>query len=521
MSRRQRRERRTRRKRHTEPRALRTRHSLITGATVTAGVLVGFTATAAADTFEVDNLSDNGALDACTSAPDDCSLRGAVSYADNLVSPYDNITFQSGLSGQITLTGGELNVTGPTYFLGPGANVLRISGNSSSRIFNINQGTPGGRVGIYDLSLMYGHTAGKGGAVYNLDGVIKVVRSVISKNSSDLSGGGIADQGLYNYGYGTYIVDSTVTGNSAAVAGGGVYGHSSLGTIENSTISGNHQTSSSSLFGGGGVFSYYYTTSINDSTIAGNTAARAGGGVLLGQPVSMSGHRDELNNTIVADNSAVVANPDLGGNFTAGFSLIENPAGASINSSVAGSNITGVDPQLNGLSDNGGPTPTQMPAVTSPAIDQGKRALRGSDQRALGRPFEVPTIPNSAAAGADGSDIGAVELQASELPPSTFSAKARGTTLVVSVSAAGSVSVADAKAPLAASAAKKKRKLLLNASSGSGGPPTISVQLRLTKLAKQKLRQKGKVTVNARITFTPNRGIPKTVTQKLQVKSKK
>ena len=86
---------------------------------------------------------------------------------------------------------------------------------------------------------------------------------------------------------------------------------------------------------------------------------------------------------------------------------------------------------------------------------------------------------------------------------------------------AGGVSVSDAKAPLAASAGKKKKKLLLNPSSGSGGPPTISVKLRLTKLAKQKLREKGKVTVNARITFTPNRGIPKTVTQKLKIKSKK
>ena len=46
------------------------------------------------------------------------------------------------------------------------------------------------------------------------------------------------------------------------------------------------------------------------------------------------------------------------------------------------------------------------------------------------------------------------------------------------------------------------------------------MKLRLTKLAKQKLREKGKVTVKARITFTPNRGIPKTVTQKLKLKAK-
>src|SRR5262249_58730390 len=124
------------------------------------------------------------------------------------------------------------------------------------------------------------------------------------------------------------------------------------------------------------------------------------------------------------------------------------------------------------------------------------------------------------------SDMGAVELQASELPPNTFSATASGTTLLVSVSSTGSVGVSDASAPLAASAAKKKKKkkqpkFLLNPSSASGGPPTISVPLLLTKQAKEKLGEKGKLTVNARITFTPNRGIAKTVTQAILVKGKK
>jgi hypothetical protein len=61
----------------------------------------------------------------------------------------------------------------------------------------------------------------------------------------------------------------------------------------------------------------------------------------------------------------------------------------------------------------------------------------------------------------------------------------------------------------------------LKASSGSGGPPTITVALRLTKLAKQKLRQKGKLALKSRITFTPNRGIPNTKKIKLKIKGKK
>ena len=131
MSRRQRRERRSRRQRHAEPRALRTRQSLITGATVTAGALVGFSSTAAAADFQVDNLGDSGLDAQCTSAPADCSLRGAVTTADSGGDAIDHITFQSGLSGQITLTGGEILIQSGIYFYGPGASTLRISGNNS------------------------------------------------------------------------------------------------------------------------------------------------------------------------------------------------------------------------------------------------------------------------------------------------------------------------------------------------------------------------------------------------------
>ena len=522
MSRRQRRERRARRKGHADPTALRTRQSLITGATVTAGALIGFSSTATAADFQVDNLGDDGLKVQCMPAvADDCSLRGAVTTANSGGDAIDNITFQSGLSGQITLTGGEIPILTGIYFLGPGANTLRISGYSSSRIFNIDEGTVGTPVGIYNLSLMYGHTTGNGGAVFNRDALLKVAGSVLAKNYSGHDGGAIYDRGDFDNGYSNYIVDSTISGNTAATRGGGLYGYESLGRIQSSTVSGNHQLSSTNADGGGGVASYD-GSSIYDSTVANNTSGNIGGGLWVGG----TGHSDELANTIVADNSASNSNPDVAGVFNAKFSLIENTSGSAlstaINTTVAGSNITGVDPQLNGLSDNGGPTPTQLPAVTSSVIDQGQRVdPRHADQRGLTRPFDVPTIANSAAAGADGSDIGAVELQAGELPSNAFSAKTKGTTLVVSVSAAGSVSVSDAKAPLSGSAAKKKRKLLLNPSSGSGGPPAISVKLRLTKLAKQKLRQKGKVTVSARITFTPNRGIPKTVTQKLKIKSKK
>jgi hypothetical protein len=78
---------------------------------------------------------------------------------------------------------------------------------------------------------------------------------------------------------------------------------------------------------------------------------------------------------------------------------------------VPGSNLFAVDPQLGGLANNGGLTRTELPAVTSPVVDKGKAFSLTSDQRGLVRPIEIAGIPNSTAAGADGADMGAVELQ--------------------------------------------------------------------------------------------------------------
>ena len=77
----------------------------------------------------------------------------------------------------------------------------------------------------------------------------------------------------------------------------------------------------------------------------------------------------------------------------------------------AGGDIVNTDPQLGPLEDNGGPTATMALATTSPAVDRGAAFGLATDQRGLPRPFDFSSVPNSSAAGADGSDIGAFELQ--------------------------------------------------------------------------------------------------------------
>jgi len=97
----------------------------------------------------------------------------------------------------------------------------------------------------------------------------------------------------------------------------------------------------------------------------------------------------------------------------------------------------------------------------------------------------------------------------------------KGKTLAVNVASAGTVDVTDGGAQASTSGAFAAAKKLLKPSRASGGPGKIEVRLKLTKAAQQQLRRKGKVTVNARITFTPNGGSPNSQTAKLKVRRKK
>ena len=123
-----------------------------------------------------------------------------------------------------------------------------------------------------------------------------------------------------------------------------------------------------------------------------------------------------IDSTIVAGNTknaAVLGDTDLDGAFTGSFDLVQNLGGATL---AGSSNILGQDPQLGPLASNGGLTQTRKPAQTSPAIDKGSASGLTTDQRgaAFARTFDVPSIANAG----DGTDIGAVELQATEAPQS-------------------------------------------------------------------------------------------------------
>jgi len=355
------------------------------------------------------------------------------------------------VTGAITLQNGQLEITDPLTVQGPGANVLKVDGGLNSRIIDAHTkyDEP---VSISGLTLTRGDAgAESGGAIRNYQGDLAISNAVISGSTTTQSGGGIylyhgslsvdsttlSDNTATMYGGGVYIYDSddagqsvirnsTLSGNTVYGDGGGVYVADSAPQgpvlIQNDTIFKNHAGDDSADHGGGVYdFSDPPVVTVDSSTIVGNSTTGGGGGIFFQ-------HGDTIRNSIVSNNTSDVVTdtfgPDLGTRqdgdpIKTAFDLVEDPTGPAIDELVSGSNIFGVDPQLGELQDNGGTTDTQLPADTSPAINKGSAFGLTTDQRGLARPAAFPGVANSVAAGADGSDIGAVEVQsgASSLPP--------------------------------------------------------------------------------------------------------
>jgi hypothetical protein len=233
--------------------------------------------------------------------------------------------------------------------------------------------------------------------------------SVISGNTADGDGGGIYDGGFSGpaFGYNDLIIDSTISGNHAGASGGGLYAYFGFGGVYSSTIVGNYATR------GAGISVFHPGTTIQDSTIASNHATVQAGGI---RGITSLGTSPHVFSTIVAGNTAPSA-PDFelnpGHTAQTQFSLIQNTSGVAVNSTVAGSNIFGVDPLLGPLQMNGGPTPTMKPSGLSPVVDKGNTGAT-RDQRGFTRPFDVAAVAN--AVGGNGADIGAVELQSGDGP---------------------------------------------------------------------------------------------------------
>lgn len=303
---------------------------------------------AKAETFTVTNTNDSGAG----------SLREAINTA-NSNGRSDTITFDLPANSPIRL-GGQLDI-GPDagnalVIEGPGADQLSVSGDASSRVFEV---AIGANVTISGLTVTDGNAPGVpgvGGGIVNW-GTLTLSSSVVSSNRAASGGGGV-------YNGGTMILnDSTVLGNSTdgevtegggilsvgvlklnnstvhdnyAMFGGGIYNGGGVATLNRSTVSGNGSdfgggvyneaaltlngstVSGNNAFYGGGILSLG-TLVVDSSTISGNSASDGGG---LASDTDLMGEDATLKNTTISGNSA----SETGGGVlnTDGFMVIEN-----------------------------------------------------------------------------------------------------------------------------------------------------------------------------------------------------
>jgi hypothetical protein len=217
----------------------------------------------------------------------------------------------------------------------------------------------------------------------------------------------------------------------------------------------------------------------------------------------------EIDNTIISGNTST-NDPQFGDVYfqypaNVAFSLIGNPGPAGLFSQT-GPNLLGADPQLGPLQNNGGPTPTEAPSASSPVIDKGKAFGLATDQRGVLRPIDFPSIPN--AAGGDGSDIGAFELQ----PDTAFKLgklkrnTRKGTAkqlVILPLPDAGSVTI-------------KGKGLKTKTRQVTGG-----ANLKLPVIAKGKKRKalnaSGKVKIKAQVIYNATGNAAKTIKRKLKL----
>jgi hypothetical protein len=339
-----------------------------------------------------------------------------------IVDPFiaDNIGFVGGVyndvTGTLILAGGS--VVSNTATAGPGGGVYNHDGAKLTILavdisHNQAQGPSGDGGGVYSLgslviqdSNLSSNSGHYGGGIYSGGGVTLTL-DTLANNSAQTGGGLDIESGSGS------IDQSTFSGNTATSGGGlwvnGVF--ADYMTIDNSTFNSNiaNDGDGGGLIGsglhlyltndtlshnqaignGGGVANNSGFLRLNNVTIAGNTADGDGGG-LYNDPSSRS---VTFYNTLIAGNVDTGGQaPDCAGELTSSdHNLIQSTLGCAITGTTI-HNITGTNPLLGPLQNNGGPTWTQALLPGSPAIDAGAPPSSGfdcaaKDQRGITRPI--------------------------------------------------------------------------------------------------------------------------------------
>jgi hypothetical protein len=340
---------------------------------------------------------------------------------------------RSGKSGGgVSVAGGSLTllssaITGNTTTTDQDFSTLTPDDGGGGLSVDAN-GAAGVGLAVTDSTVSGNTTSGRGGGVRAVGGAsATITRSTVSGNRATHTFRGVEVAAVVGLGGGIAapdltVVDSSITGNEAGSKGGGVAGRSLVATgttiadnvagqaggglaVDGSTAGAHLDVTSSTVSGnradlGGGAYTEAVVPiRLTTSTVTANPAVTGGGLYSTTMDLTAKG-------SIVAMNTG----GDLAGagNATLTRSLVQEPRGVTYVD--AGGSVTGADPLLGPLADNGGPTWTTLPAPNSPVIDQGDAFGATTDQRGSARATDISSVPNAA----DGSDMGAVELTQTE-----------------------------------------------------------------------------------------------------------
>ena len=344
----------------------------------------------------------------CSSAPDDCTLRGAITLSNSTIDTLDTILVPAGtynlnqaVYNEDENVTGDLDILAKVNIIGAGMGVTIIraaysSNTSINRVMDISNAS--GTVSISDLTIQWGRiTEGSaGGAGIRQVGsfstaVLERVAVIENNINTTAPGGGILASGNMT------INDSTIMLNNTFGDGGGIYApYNSNLTIDRSTIAYNSGEA------GGGIYCDS-SAMIRNDTITGNTANFAGGGI----------YKWNSGGLMTISLSTLIGN-GVGGSETDGWAIFDygnvnvfysilaanesksacyyGITTGSTNISTddsCGSSFTVTDPQLGPLADNGGYSETHALLSGSPAIDAfSGMDCGGTDQRGALRPLD-------------------------------------------------------------------------------------------------------------------------------------
>ncbi|MEG4115375.1 MULTISPECIES: Calx-beta domain-containing protein [unclassified Microcoleus] len=308
----------------------------------------------------------------------------------------NNVAFSSSATGGgISNNSGTVNVTNGTFSGNRASNGGGISNKGSGAVKIANSTFSGN----YGVRITLGFPASvNGAAISNQGGTVEVTNSTLSGNDAGGGSGG----GIYNGEGGTVkVTNSTLSGNTVGgffdvgLFGGGIYNDNGTVEVTNSTLSGNETTNAGSR--GAGIYNKAGTVTLTNSTISGNkvnpsnkapvfplfSSPASGGGIWNGGTVNVK-------NTIIALNTAAT-DPDVSGSFASGgYNLIGDGTGSTGFTAVGdlvGTAAAPIDPLLNPLTNNGGPTQTLALQPGSPAINGGDPAFVLTSGPFIGPPF--------------------------------------------------------------------------------------------------------------------------------------